>query len=397
MLGLQASPCDVYYAILIARHMNVGNTNIIKTNLKDNQAPSLPNMFDRYRDGLAGELRAAIPCLSQPDQGQGAPRVGEYPVTTLYRMLQYHMGWAGEDGEPLSAPVSQGKALRPTLCLFACESLNQDWTIALPAAAALELIHNFSLIHDDIQDGDLERRHRPTVWSLWGQPQALVAGNAMRTLADITALRLVERGVTEERALRTSFVLTRGYLHMTKGQCLDLSFEDSLDIKLEDYLTMISFKTGALIQCGLEMGALIASSDENVVTAFARCGSSLGRAFQIWDDVLGIWGDEAATGKAVGNDIRRKKKSFPIVYALETAGDTARQKLVGVYSKEELDEGDVEDVLAVLDELGVADYAQEVTREKADHALQEVGGVAMPPWARQEIEEMVEFLAARQY
>lgn len=354
-------------------------------------------MFDRYRDGLTDELQAAIPCLSLSDLGRGDTRAVGYPVMPLYRMLQYHMGWASEDGELLSVPISQGKALRPTLCLFACEALDQDWTTALPAAAALELIHNFSLIHDDIQDGDLERRHRPTAWSLWGQPQALVAGNAMRTLADITALRLVERGVTEEKALRTSFVLTRGYLHMTKGQCLDLSFEDSLDIKLEEYLTMISFKTGALIRCGLEMGALIASSDENVVAAFARCGSSLGRAFQIRDDVLGIWGDEAATGKAVGNDIRRKKKSFPIVYALETAGDTARRKLVEVYSKDELDERDVENVLTVLDELGVAEYAQEMTREKADLALQEVSRVAMPSWARREIEEMVEFLAARQY
>ena len=365
--------------------------------MKDNQGPSPPGMFDRYRDGLADDLRAAIPCLSQPELGQNDIRIAEYPTTALYRMLQYHMGWASENGDLLPVPVSQGKALRPTLCLFACEALSEDWTMALPAAAALEFIHNFSLIHDDIQDGDIERRHRPTVWSLWGQPQALVAGNAMRTLADITTLRLVERGVTEEKALRTSLVLTRGYLHMTKGQCLDLAFEDSLDIKLEDYLTMISFKTGALIQCGLEMGALIASSDENIVTAFADCGSSLGRAFQIRDDMLGIWGNEATTGKAVGNDIRRKKKSFPIVYALETAGDAARQKLVEVYSKEELDEQDVQDVLTVLDELGVADYAQEMTRERADLALQEVTRVAMPSWARQEIAELVEFLAARQY
>ena len=365
--------------------------------MKNNQLPPLPDMFDRYRDSLAGELQAATPCSSQPDMGQNDSRIAGYPTTALYRMLQYHMGWANEDGDLLSVPVSQGKALRPTLCLFACEALSEDWTKALPAAAALEFIHNFSLIHDDIQDGDLERRHRPTVWSLWGQPQALVAGNAMRTLGDITVLRLVERGVTEEKALRTSLILTRSYIHMTKGQCLDLALENSLDIKLEDYLTMVSFKTGALIQCGLEMGALIASGDENVVTAFANCGSSLGRAFQIRDDMLGIWGNEAATGKTVGNDIRRKKKSFPIVYALENAGDTARQKLVEVYSKEELDEQDVQDVLTVLNELGVADYAQEMSRQKADLALEEVNRVTMPPWARQEIAELVEFLAARQY
>jgi geranylgeranyl diphosphate synthase type I len=312
-------------------------------------------------------------------------------------MLQYHMGWANEDGELLAVPVSQGKALRPTVCLFACEALSEDWTRALPAAAALEFVHNFSLIHDDIQDGDTERRHRPTAWALWGQPQALVAGNALRSLADMAALGLTKRGVPEEKSLQVSLLLTRGYLDMTRGQCMDLAFEDSLDIRLEDYLTMISCKTGALIRCGMEMGALIASDDETSARAFARCGGFMGLAFQIRDDMLGIWGDEAATGKAVGNDIRRKKKSFPIVYALEVARDAARQKLVDTYSKADLDDRDVEDVLTVLEELSVAGYAQEVTNENARLALEETGRLPLPSWARQEIEEVVEFLSARQY
>ena len=328
---------------------------------------------------------------SRPDGTQGDL------AASLYRMLDFHMGWADELGEPLAAPVSQGKALRPTLCLFSCHALSGDWARALPVAASLEIIHNFSLIHDDIQDGDLERRHQPTVWALWGQPQALVAGNAMRSVADKVALGLMERCVPQDRALKASVLLTRGYLEMTKGQCLDLAFESSVDIGLDDYLSMISRKTGALIRCGMEAGALIGSDEEAYVSAFARCGGSLGLAFQVRDDVLGIWGEGTATGKGVGNDIRRKKKSFPIVYALEASQGVARQRLVDAYGKTTMEDGDVDDVLAVLEELKAHQRAEEVTREHANLALQELRRVPLPSWAYQELEELVDFITARNY
>ena len=214
-------------------------------------------------------MRAAMPFLWRESEEDDS-------AAALYHMLQYHLGWADERGALLGVPVSQGKALRPTLCLFSCEALSGDWTSSLPVAAALEFIHNFSLIHDDIQDGDVERRHRATVWALQGQPQALVAGNAMRSLADITALGLTGRGVPGDTALQASTLLSRGYLDMIKGQCLDLAFEGSLDIRLEDYLTMISCKTGALIRCGMEMGALIASDEEASVRAFAAVAAFWG-------------------------------------------------------------------------------------------------------------------------
>ena len=335
-------------------------------------------------------MRAAMPCLGPEMGNPGFPE-------SFYRMLRYHMGWADANGDDPAEPVSQGKALRPTLCLFACEALSYDWTTALPAATALEFIHNFSLIHDDIQDGDVERRHRPTVWALWGQAQALLAGDAMRSLADISALGLTARGVPEKKSLRVSSLLTQGYLDMTHGQCLDLAFEGRLDIGLQDYLGMISFKTGALIRCATETGALIASYEDASVRSFAHCGGLLGLAFQIRDDVLGIWGDEDSTGKAVGNDIRRKKKSFPIVYALEVARGASRQKLVSAYSEGSLGDREVEDVLTVLDGLRVADYARNAARENACLALETVRSVPLPSWARREIEELVEFLPARQH
>ena len=230
-----------------------------------------------------------------------------------------------------------------------------------------------------------------------GKPQALVAGNAMRSIADIAALDLAEEGLSNAKALRASLLLTRGYLNMTAGQCLDLAYESSLTISIEDYLTMVTFKTASLMRCSMEMGALIASDEEAIIRAFGRCGGFLGLAFQIRDDVLGIWGDKSFTGKAVGNDIRRKKKTFPIVYAMGVVRGSVRQKLLDVYNKGTLDDQDIDDVLTVLEELNVPEYAQDLTREKAGLALEEVRGVHLPSWARQEIEELVEFITARQY
>ena len=370
--------------------INPPGTSTAETRTEGASGPSLPPMFARYRDDLDREVSDTV---------SGTPAASE--VHGLYSMLRYHMGWADADGNAVGSPSSQGqgqgKGLRPTLCLFACEVLGDGWAGGLPAAAALELIHNFSLIHDDIQDGDVERRHRPTVWSVWGQPQALVAGNAMRSLADLAALRLTRCGVSPEKAVGASLLLTNGYLEMTMGQCSDLAFEGRLDISLDDYLQMVSWKTGALIRCGMEMGALIASDDPKEVQAFSRCGSRLGRAFQIRDDILGIWGDEGSTGKSVGNDIRRKKKSFPVVYALEVAHAAAREKLMDAYSRETLDDGCVLGVLGILDELNVLGYAERVTREQAQLALKEVDSVSMPGWAREEIRLLAEFLAARLY
>ncbi len=348
----------------------------------------LPAVFSRYKDGLEEELKAAVSSSTTKD---------EESQVLLYRMLQYQMGWLDQFGEPVLDLSARGKALRPTLCLFACEALSGQWVNALPAAAALEFVHNFSLIHDDIQDGDLERRHQPTVWALWGQPHALLAGNAMRSIADSTALVLVGHGVSEGKALQASYLLTRGYLDMTQGQCLDIAFEGTLDISQNDYLTMISCKTGALIKCGMEMGALLGSDEEDLMSAFACCGANLGLAFQIRDDILGIWGDEAATGKSVGNDIRRKKKSFPIVYALEVAGEDARRKLERAYGKDILDDSDVEDVLNVLADLDVPYHAQELARREAGLALQAMEQVPLLPWARHELEDLVEFLSEREY
>ena len=342
----------------------------------------LPGMFSRYKNSVEQGLHGAV-----PDSEASEP----------YRLLRYHLGWVDRRGGKMKAPVSQGKALRPTLCLFACEALADDYSKALPAAAALELIHNFSLIHDDIQDQDVERRHQPTVWHLWGIPKALAAGNAMQCTGDLALLEAGGDDVAPETVLRVSAILTESYLEMIQGQCLDLNFESRTDIKADEYLYMIACKTGALIRCALEIGALLATEDAATVRAFANFGDCLGQVFQIRDDYLGIWGDEATLGKATGNDIRRRKKSYPVVFALERASGRAMDDLLRIYGKEVLEENDVQRVLAVLDEVGSQEHSQRLTETAAARALEALKPVSLPQWAQSEAEELVDFLARREY
>ncbi len=344
--------------------------------------PSLPTMFARYKNMVEQELVRAVP----------APQDADLPT-----LLQYHLGWVDQYGEATAHPLSQGKSLRPTLCMFVCEALGGDPQRAIPAAAALELIHNFSLIHDDIQDQDVERRHQATVWSLWGAPKALLAGDAMQALGDLAMLRSNLLNVSPGVTLKVSEILTEGYLEMIEGQCLDLGFESRTDISTDDYLQMIALKTGALIRSSLEIGALLATEDHETTQAFASFGNYLGRTFQIRDDYLGIWGDENTTGKSTDNDIRRRKKSFPVVFALERASGGPRDDLLRIYQQERLSDSDVERVMTILGEVGAPEFSQSLTQESAEHAVQALEQVALPDWARAEIEELVDFLARRLY
>ena len=342
----------------------------------------LPGMFSKYKSSVGDELSKVLPASENSE---------------AYRLLRYHLGWIDQNGIPLGTSVTQGKALRPTLCLFACDALTDDYSKALPAAAALELIHNFSLIHDDIQDQDVERRHQPTVWHLWGIPKALWSGNAMQCTGDLSLLGVSTAVIAPSTVLRVSEILTESYTEMIQGQVLDLQFESRTDIKADEYLFMIACKTGALIRAGLQIGALLGTDDQATVEAFAKFGEYLGRAFQIRDDYLGIWGDQATLGKATGNDIRRRKKSYPVVFALERARGRAMEDLLRIYEQEELEEDDVQRVLAVLDEVGSQQNAQLLTEAAAAQALEALKPVSLPEWARTEAEELVDFLARREY
>ena len=342
----------------------------------------LPSMFSRYKSSIDQGLYSAVP---------------EAGNSEAYRLLRYHLGWLDQHGGEMDTSLNQGKALRPTLCLFACNALADDYSRAVPAAAAVELIHNFSLVHDDIQDHDVERRHQPTVWHLWGIPKALWSGNVMQCTGDLSMLDSAGQNTSPATVLQISKILTDSYLEMIQGQCLDLNFESRTDIKADEYLYMIACKTGALIRCALEIGALLATDDTSAVKAFAEFGNHLGQVFQIRDDYLGIWGDQATLGKATDSDIRRRKKSYPVVFALERASGRAMDDLLRIYGQEELEEDDVQRVLAVLDEVGSQEHSQRLTEAAAVRALEALKAVSLPGWAQTEAEELVDFLARREY
>ncbi|MEI2691836.1 MAG: polyprenyl synthetase family protein [Anaerolineae bacterium] len=231
-----------------------------------------------------------------------------------YGMLRYHMGWVDPAMQP--AVINSGKRIRPVVCLLACAAVGGAVEDALPAAAAVELLHNFSLIHDDVEDNSSTRRHRPTVWALWGVPQAINAGDAMFTLARLALHGVTGRGVVAATALEASAIFDRACLRLTEGQYLDMSFEDRQDVAVEEYVAMIEGKTAALLSASLELGALLGGADEGTRRSLAEFGRGLGLAFQMQDDILGIWGDETITGKSAASDILARKKSLPVVYAL---------------------------------------------------------------------------------
>ena len=337
----------------------------------------LPASFGKYRGEINAELKQVL-------GGRQSP---------LYDMMRYHLGWIDEKGNPLRD--STGKALRPTLCLLACEVAGGDYRRALPAAAAIELVHNFSLIHDDIQDDDTERRHQPTVWSIWGKPQAINAGTAMRLLSNVALLRLNQYDISLEKRLRAQCLIDETSLNLIEGQYLDINYETRFDITVADYLDMIEKKTAMLLACSLETGALLGTDDECLISRLRSIGLNLGLAFQIVDDVLGIWGDEETTGKPQGNDIRRRKKTFPIVCILEETSDGFREELIRIYRNGTGDS--VAEVLQILESIDARSRAKKMAERYCDEAIKEINCLSVPSSAKQALEEIACFLVRRNF
>ena len=274
-------------------------------------------------------------------------------------MLAYHMGW--DDNH--AGPSVHGKRIRPLLVLLVASATDGNWEIALPAAAAVELIHNFSLIHDDIQDSSPLRRGRVTVWKKWGVPQAINAGDALFTLAQEALLDLEEH-VSAQTVLIASRRLQQTCLALTQGQYLDLSYEARGDLNLEAYWPMVGGKTAALLSACTELGAISAGASEHICDAYRRFGRDLGLAFQVLDDLLGIWGDAALTGKSTESDLVAGKKSLTVLYALEANGPFAERWSQGPISALE-----VAELADQLEDEGARAYSQARAAEFTESAL----------------------------
>jgi geranylgeranyl diphosphate synthase, type I len=330
-------------------------------------------VLERFRQPIEASLAGVFADLHAP----------------IYDMLRYHLGLDG------SSPP-QGKALRPTLCLLICEALGGPWGKALPAAASIELVHNFSLIHDDIQDGDEKRRGRPTLWTKWGVPQAINAGDAMFCLATLT-LRGLRPYFQDELVVEVMSVLQEATREMIEGQYLDVSYENVPEIALEHYLEMIRCKTGALLRASIEMGALLADAGAPLRRRCRRLGEAIGRLFQIRDDMLGVWGESETTGKSVDSDIRRKKKSLPVVMALANARQTDREALLSTYAQDSLSSADVDRVRGIFDSLEVKMHLQQLADEAHEQAMKLVDTINFTSEGRTELVALVNFLLERDH
>lgn len=313
----------------------------------------------------------------------------------LYDMMKYHLGWLDEDLKKVDQ--YRGKRFRPTLCLLVYNSLSGVYDKALPAAAAIELIHNFSLIHDDIEDMDEERRHKSTVWKLFGISQAINVGDGMHVLANISALRLENLGVTSSKTVEVLRILNETIISLCEGQYLDMSFEERLDITIEDYLEMIRRKTAALVEASTWIGATLATEDEEKIRSFRSFGSNIGTAFQIVDDIIGIWEKAERTGKPMASDVRNKKKTLPILYALQEAPVEERKRLIDIYSKDKLTARDTEAVLKILEDTGAHEYSTKMASKFEEAALKELSKTKTDNEAMDNIRALAEFLVRRRY
>jgi geranylgeranyl diphosphate synthase, type I len=300
----------------------------------------------------------------------------EGPAAPLYEMLAYHLGLDQPDGP-------RGKRMRPLLGLLVYRALTGDHAAALPGAAAVELGHNFSLVHDDIEDSDAERRHRPTLWAIWGVPLAINAGDALFALSRLALYRALDAGtVSDRRMLELMRVYDETCLALCEGQFLDISFERRTDVTVDEYMEMIGRKTAALLAASLQAGAILADDAPETAEAFRSFGYHIGLAFQMADDVKGSFWPSTASGKPEAGDIRKRKKTLPLVWALQHAPEPDASRLREIYAAETpspMSQSEVDEVLAILERSGAHGEALARARRYRDEALSDLDALPIDP------------------
>ena len=318
--------------------------------------------LEEYRK-LANDEIAAIP----------------YPATPngLYEPIAYTMDLGG-------------KRLRPALVLMACEAMGGDVKKAIKPAVGLELFHNFTLLHDDVMDADV-RRGKPTVHRRWNDNTAILSGDAMLTMSSQYVAQ-VEPAVLPE-IMR---LFNQTAMEIYEGQQYDMDFEVRNNVTLEEYIDMIRLKTSVLIGCACKMGALIAGASEANAQALYETGLYLGLAFQLQDDVLDVWGDEATFGKAIGGDIMNNKKTFLLIGAMQKAqGDDANELRRWINNDYALRSEKVPAVTALYERLGMREAADEAIKRYDDMAFEALSKVEMSDEAREAFVQLIKGLVDR--
>ncbi|MDX6256818.1 MAG: geranylgeranyl diphosphate synthase, type [Frankiales bacterium] len=302
----------------------------------------------------------------------------------------YHLCWTGVDGEPESG--GGGKSLRPALALLSARAAGADADLAVPGAVAVELVHNFSLLHDDLMDGDLSRRHRPTVWALWGAASAILVGDAMVTLAQEVLLDVPGPSGTDAARL-----LAGATQRLIRGQVDDVRFEGRSDVTLEQCLDMAAGKTGSLISASCAIGAVLAGAPKPLVQALTGFGEQLGLAFQLVDDVLGIWGDPELTGKPVLSDLRSRKNSLPVCYALSRGDHYSRELQAWLGDRDYDTESRLSLVAALVEVAGGREWAEQEARRRIQDGEELLASAGVPTAVREELVALGEFVVARRH
>ncbi|MEV0804868.1 polyprenyl synthetase family protein [Micromonospora sp. NPDC050200] len=299
----------------------------------------------------------------------------------------YQLGYWNADESPADC---QGKGLRPALALLSARAAGATPEAGVPAAAAVELAHNFSLLHDDVMDGDTERRHRPTAWTVFGVGPAILAGDALIGLA-YEALAEVPGGRPAAQRLAVDVRA------LVAGQAADLSFERRDDVTLDECLRMAADKTGALLASSCALGAVLYGGPPGLIDGLSRFGRHLGLAFQLVDDLLGIWGAPQRTGKPVGSDLRARKRTVPVVLAV-TGGDRAGRSLAELYrSPAPLTDDDVVRASALIEAAGARERTEQWAWQEAERARAELDALDLPDDVRGEFLDIATFITGRDH
>ncbi|MEU2585718.1 polyprenyl synthetase family protein [Streptomyces avermitilis] len=332
-----------------------------------------PESLHRSRDAITPALRTALHLLDEETRHQAA----------------YHLGWIEADGTP--ADRGGGKAVRPALALLSAQAAGAPAETGLPGAVAVELVHNFSLLHDDLMDGDEERRHRRTVWTLWGASGAILTGDALLALAQEV---LLDCGLPTGAA--AARLLARTTRDLIRGQVQDVAFERRAHVPIEECVDMAAGKTGALLSASAAIGAVLAGAPVTTVDALALYGHQVGLAFQLTDDVLGIWGDPAVTGKSVHSDLRARKKSLPVTYALNQGGTVSVELATWLSAPGEPGEDELRRAADLVAAAGGRDWATAEAARRMALGEAALRGVDLDAAARDELIALGHFVVDRE-
>jgi geranylgeranyl diphosphate synthase, type I len=316
----------------------------------------------------------------------------------LEQISAYHMGWRNADLSLASGnPANFGKRIRPRLAMLVTAALGEDPALAAPVAAAIELLHNFTLVHDDIQDRSNLRRHRPTVWSLWGEAQAINAGDALFASSHLALYELAGHPKTAALLPVVATAFDRTTLAIVGGQTMDIENEGDTGVSLERYLQTITGKTSAIVEFSAWAGGRVAGADEAQAGDLAAFGLATGLAFQIRDDVLGIWGSEAETGKTPADDIRRKKQTPPLIELRRIANADERADFDRWHADAPNSDEAIANILLLLDRYSMRDYADNLVRAYHDVATTALGRVIAPDanYAARQLHSLLDSLERR--